>query len=104
MTHKQLHNLATSWFKDQGWKPFVFQEETWDAFLEGKNGLLNAPTGSGKTYALWVAFVLDYIKNIPDYKTKHKPGLKAIWITPLRALSVEIAQAAQRFADRKSVV
>jgi len=99
MTHKQLHNLATSWFKDQGWKPFVFQEETWDAFLEGKNGLLNAPTGSGKTYALWVAFVLDYIKNIPDYKTKHKPGLKAIWITPLRALSVEIAQAAQRFAD-----
>lgn len=99
MTHKQLHNLATSWFKDQGWKPFAFQEETWDAFLEGKNGLLNAPTGSGKTYALWVAFVLDYIKNIPDYKTKHKPGLKAIWITPLRALSVEIAQAAQRFAD-----
>lgn len=99
MTHKQLHNLATSWFKDQGWKPFAFQEETWNAFLEGKNGLLNAPTGSGKTYALWVAFVLDYIKNNPDYKTKHKPGLKAIWITPLRALSVEIAQAAQRFSD-----
>ncbi|WP_370175589.1 ligase-associated DNA damage response DEXH box helicase [Leeuwenhoekiella palythoae] len=99
MTHKQLHNLATSWFKDQGWKPFAFQEETWNTFLEGKNGLLNAPTGSGKTYALWVAFVLDYIKNKPDYKTKHKPGLKAIWITPLRALSVEIAQAAQRFAD-----
>ena len=99
MTHKQLHNLATSWFKDQGWKPFAFQEETWDAFLEGKNGLLNAPTGSGKTYALWVAFVLDYIKNNPDYKAKHKPGLKAIWITPLRALSVEVAQAAQRFAD-----
>ncbi|MEE3147603.1 MAG: ligase-associated DNA damage response DEXH box helicase [Bacteroidota bacterium] len=99
MTQKQLHNLATSWFKDQGWKPFAFQEETWNAFLEGKNGLLNAPTGSGKTYALWVAFVLDYIKNNPDYKTKHKSGLKAIWITPLRALSVEIAQAAQRFAD-----
>lgn len=99
MTHKQLHKLATNWFKDQGWKPFAFQEETWNAFLEGKNGLLNAPTGSGKTYALWVAFVLDYIKNNPDYKTKHKPGLKAIWITPLRALSVEIAQAAQRFVD-----
>jgi len=99
MTHKQLHKLAHSWFKNQGWKPFAFQEETWNAFLEGKNGLLNAPTGSGKTYALWVAFVLDYIKNNPDYKTKHKSGLKAIWITPLRALSVEIAQAAQRFAD-----
>jgi len=99
MTNKQLHTLAKSWFKSQGWKPFPFQEESWDAFLAGKNGLLNAPTGSGKTYALWAGFVLDYIKNNPDYKTKHKPGLKAIWITPLRALSVEIAQAAQRFSD-----
>lgn len=99
MTNKQLHTLAKSWFKSQGWKPFPFQEESWDAFLAGKNGLLNAPTGSGKTYALWAGFVLDYIKNNPDFKTKHKPGLKAIWITPLRALSVEIAQAAQRFAE-----
>ena len=99
MTNKQLHTLAKLWFKSQGWKPFPFQEESWDAFLAGKNGLLNAPTGSGKTYALWAGFVLDYIKNNPDFKTTHNPGLKAIWITPLRALSVEIAQAAQRFAE-----
>src|SRR6188768_111900 len=43
--------------------------------------------------------VLSYIKRKPDYKTKHKPGLKAIWITPLRALSIEIKQAAERVAD-----
>ncbi len=43
--------------------------------------------------------VLQYLKENTDYKTKHKKGLKAIWITPLRALSVEIQQAAQRFAD-----
>ena len=67
--------------------------------MQKKNGLLNAPTGSGKTYALWVPIVLDYLKQNPDYKIKHKKGLKAIWITPLRALSVEIEQAAQRFAD-----
>src|SRR5690606_5894982 len=59
----------------------------------------NAPTGSGKTYALWVPIVLDYINNNPDYLTKHKPGLKAIWITPLRALSVEIKQAAERVVN-----
>jgi ATP-dependent Lhr-like helicase len=61
--------------------------------------LLNAPTGSGKTYALWVAIVLDYIKNNPDYKKKPKKGIKAIWITPLRSLSQEIAQTSQRFVD-----
>ena len=43
--------------------------------------------------------VLEYLKQNPDYKTKPQKGLKAIWITPLRALSVEIAQAATRFAE-----
>ncbi len=61
--------------------------------------MLNAPTGSGKTYALWFPIVLNYIKNNPDYKTKHKKGLKAIWITPLRALSQEIKQSAERITQ-----
>lgn len=98
MNNKELLNIAHNWFESQHWKTFPFQNQTWKAFLEGKNGLLNAPTGSGKTYALWVPIVLDYIRQHPEYATKHKPGLKAIWITPLRALSVEIEQAANRFA------
>ncbi|GGB78804.1 DNA ligase-associated DEXH box helicase [Flavobacterium suaedae] len=99
MNRKELFDIANTWFEGQGWQPFPFQTQTWTAFLQGKNGLLNAPTGSGKTYALWIPVVLDYIKKNPDYKTKHKPGLKAIWITPLRALSVEIKQAAERVAN-----
>ncbi len=99
MNRTELYNLAETWFEQQNWKPFAFQKQTWKAFLQGKNGLLNAPTGSGKTYALWIPIVLDYIKQNPDYKTKHKKGLKAIWITPLRALSVEIEQSARRFAE-----
>lgn len=99
MNREELFDIATNWFTDRGWKPFPFQTQTWTAFLQGKNGLLNAPTGSGKTYALWIPVILDYMKNNPDYKTKHKPGLKAIWITPLRALATEIKQAAERVAD-----
>lgn len=98
MNRDQLFEIAENWFNNRNWKAFPFQKETWTAFLQGKNGLLNAPTGSGKTYALWFPIVLNYIKQNPDYKTKHKPGLKAIWITPLRALSVEIKQAAERIA------
>lgn len=94
MNRKQLFDIADNWFKSQNWKPFPFQKETWTAFLQGKNGLLNAPTGSGKTYALWMPIVLDYLQS--DGKSKSKNGLKAIWITPLRALSVEIKQAAER--------
>ena len=98
MTRDELNTIAENWFHIQGWEPFQFQKDTWKAFLQGKNGLLNAPTGSGKTYALWFPIILDYIKNNPGYKTKHKKGLKAIWITPLRALSEEIRQSAERVA------
>ncbi len=99
MRRAELIKRAENWFEDNGWKPFKFQKDTWTAYLQKKNGLLNAPTGSGKTYALWVPILLDYIKKNPDYKSNHKKGLKAIWITPLRALSVEIEQAAKRFAE-----
>lgn len=99
MNRQELFDIAKDWFSGKGWKPHPFQLQAWEAFLQGKNGLLNAPTGSGKTYALWLPIVLDYIKRNPDYKTKHTPGLKAIWVTPLRALSVEIKQAAERAAD-----
>ena len=99
MNRSQLIAMAKAWFQQQNWKPFPFQTKTWNAFLQGKHGLLNAPTGSGKTYALWAPIVLNYIKDNPDYKSVRSKGIKAIWITPLRALSVEIQQAAQRFAD-----
>ncbi len=95
----ELFQIAENWFHQQNWEPFPFQKETWNAFLEGKHGLLNAPTGSGKTYALWFPIVLNYIKNHPQYKTKHKKGLKALWITPLRALSQEIKQSAERITQ-----
>ncbi|GER58458.1 ligase-associated DNA damage response DEXH box helicase [Patiriisocius marinus] len=99
MKQTELIKIASNWFQEKNWKPFPFQKKTWKAFLDGKHGLLNAPTGSGKTYALWVPIVLQYIKDNPNYKEKHTKGIKAIWITPLRALSVEIQQSAQRFAD-----
>lgn len=99
MTKDQLYSIAENWFADKDWAPFAFQKQTWKAFLQGKHGLLNAPTGSGKTYALWFPIVLDYIKNNPNYRTKHKKGIKAIWITPLRALSHEIKQSAERVAS-----
>ncbi|MEM0932902.1 MAG: DEAD/DEAH box helicase, partial [Bacteroidota bacterium] len=98
MNRNELFQIAENWFQRQGWKPFPFQKQTWKAFLSGKHGLLNAPTGSGKTYALWFPIILNHLKKHPDYRTKHKKGLKAIWITPLRALSQEIRQSAERVA------
>ncbi|MAI96752.1 MAG: hypothetical protein CMN95_08570, partial [Synechococcus sp. MED650] len=40
-----------AWFERQGWTPLPFQQTTWEAYLEGRSGLIQVPTGSGKTFA-----------------------------------------------------
>ena len=98
---------GTAWFADQGWTPFPFQYEAWEAYLSGKSGLVNAPTGSGKTYSLIMPILLEYLREQEggdagekkEPKSKGSTGLRAIWITPIRALTNEIRQAAQRVVD-----
>ncbi len=90
------NQIIERWFKDKDWQIFDFQKEVWGAFLEGKNGLLNAPTGSGKTFALWMPNLIRWIDEHPnDYQEKSGNGLKVLWITPLRALAKDIQSALQ---------
>lgn len=82
---------AHSWFASLGWQVAPFQKEAWEAYYLGKSGLVNAPTGSGKTYSLLLPILLS---SAP--KGRGGRGLKAIWITPIRALAKEIHQSAER--------
>ena len=52
---KRVLDPIEGWFAQQGWAPFKFQREAWTAFLEGKSGLIHAATGTGKTFAAWLA-------------------------------------------------
>ena len=82
---------ADQWFKSMAWVPLPFQYETWEAFNHGKSGMVNAPTGSGKTYSILVAAFIEYINSYPDNnKTSGKEGLQLIWVTPIKALAKEI--------------
>ncbi|MEY3648842.1 MAG: hypothetical protein RLZ13_1727, partial [Bacteroidota bacterium] len=88
------------YFSQKGWSPFPFQIQAWTDYLDGKSGLLNAPTGSGKTFALWFGVLLNYIQNNPaDWKTPRKNGLQVIWVTPLRALAQDLQKAMQEACD-----
>src|SRR5690242_13557528 len=92
--------IGKDWFESRGWKPFEFQLEAWEAYLDGKSGLVNAPTGSGKTYSLLMPVLLEFIHAHPaDYKKKKNNGLRAVWITPIRALSKEIELSANRVIE-----
>lgn len=96
---EKIISIGQEWFRDRGWKPFPFQVETWQSFLSGKSGLVNAPTGSGKTYSLMTPAILEFIRDNPNYKKKKNNGLQLIWITPIRALSKEIELSANRILE-----
>ena len=85
---------VAQWFDDQGWRPQAFQKECWKAYAQGLNGMLHAPTGSGKTYALWGGIIQEAF-----HVKKHPTGIQALWLTPLRALAIEIQQATQRMTS-----
>ena len=79
------------WFASHGWTPFAFQRDVWSAYAAGKSGLIHAATGTGKTYAAWFAPLLEALKT--ERGARKAPGLKVLWITPLRALAADTLEA-----------
>ncbi|MEL6455778.1 MAG: ligase-associated DNA damage response DEXH box helicase [Cyanobacteria bacterium J06623_5] len=79
------------WFTQQGWLPIAFQSKTWNAYLSGKSGIIQVPTGAGKTYAA----VMGPLAQILD-EEKARSGLQLLYITPLRALSRDIEASIRR--------
>jgi len=78
----------------KGNQPFLFQQQTWQEILQKKSGLVNAPTGFGKTYSVFLGAVIGFINEHPTtYVTKKNNGLQLIWITPLKALAKDIGRA-----------
>ena len=95
MNTKGWHSIK-KWFKTKEWEVFPFQKEVWSACLKDKNGLLHAPTGSGKTFALWMPALIQWIDKHPkQYQELVGNGLQVLWITPLRALAKDIHNGLQ---------
>jgi len=74
------------WFASEGREVLPFQRTAWRASLAGRSGLIHAPTGSGKTLAAWLGPVQALTAAHPDGLP---PGLRVLWITPLRALAAD---------------
>jgi ATP-dependent Lhr-like helicase len=86
-------NKGLAWFAAKGWAPFAFQLEAWESYQQGISGLVNAPTGSGKTFSLLVPILLE---GLAKENSKH---LQSIWITPIRALGKEIEYSAKEAVE-----
>ncbi|MDQ6756513.1 MAG: ligase-associated DNA damage response DEXH box helicase [Bacteroidota bacterium] len=92
--------VIQQWLSSNGNQPFIFQEETWQHIIDGRSGLVNAPTGCGKTFSVFLGALIVFINHHPkDYKTKNNNGLQLLWITPLRALAKDIGRAMEEVID-----
>ena len=78
--------VLRDWCESRGWRAFPFQEEVWRACSAGESGLLHAPTGTGKTLAAWLG-------AIARSRESSGPGVRVVWITPLRALAADTVQS-----------
>lgn len=86
--------IINKWLTGKGFQAFSFQETAWQSIVGGESGLVNAPTGCGKTYSVFLGSLIQFINEHPnDYSTRKNNGLQLLWVTPLRALAKDIGRA-----------
>lgn len=88
------NRIVEKWLHTKEFIPFAFQKETWAHINHGKSGLVNAPTGCGKTFSVFLGAIIQFINEHPEtWNTQKNNGLRLLWITPLRALAKDIGRA-----------
>ena len=75
------------WFAKRGWAPRSHQLEMVARAQAGRDALLIAPTGGGKTLAGFLPSLIE-ISARPPANTP--PGLHTLYISPLKALAVDV--------------
>ncbi|MBT2186382.1 ligase-associated DNA damage response DEXH box helicase [Sphingobium nicotianae] len=78
-----LPSPITNWFARRGWAPRRHQLEMLAAAKRGDHALLVAPTGAGKTLA-------GFLPNLVDLIETPREGLHSLYISPLKALAVDV--------------
>ncbi len=94
ITETHGYKVVTDWLSSKGYSPFAFQAETWEHIFQHHSGLVNAPTGCGKTFSVFLGAVIQFINQHPEtFRSSKKNGLQLLWVTPLRALAKDIGRA-----------
>src|SRR5207342_3413235 len=95
-----LPEIFSRWFSSRGWTPRAHQLELLSRARDGRSVLLIAPTGGGKTLAGFLPTLVELHERgaksrrlVPTGRDlRHAEGLHTLYISPLKALAVDIAR------------
>jgi ATP-dependent Lhr-like helicase len=84
----RFHPAVAAWFSRTFDAPTPAQERAWPALQSGQHALVAAPTGSGKTFAAFLAAIDQLVREglegpLPD-------ETRIVYVSPLKALSNDI--------------
>jgi ATP-dependent helicase Lhr and Lhr-like helicase len=91
MIDADIHTLPepfAGWFAARGWRPRAHQLALIERAQAGHSVLLVAPTGGGKTLAGFLPSLIELAAPHP----KRKATLHTLYISPLKALAVDVAR------------
>jgi ATP-dependent Lhr-like helicase len=80
-------------------EPTLPQTLAFPPVLEGKNVLLIAPTGTGKTEAI----LLPIFSRLVEQKNEEQKGIRVIYVTPLRALNRDMLKRLTFWSQRLGI-
>ena len=86
--HALFHPAVAEWFAATFDAPSEVQRRAWPAIRAGRHTLLAAPTGSGKTFAAFLAAIDELVRLAEQGELADQT--RVLYVSPLKALSNDI--------------
>ena len=87
---QDFHPAVAAWFTRAFPAPTPAQAQAWPAIRAGRNTLVAAPTGSGKTLTAFLAAIDELVKEALDPGRGLPDATLVVYVSPLKALSNDI--------------
>src|SRR6516162_7556445 len=92
-----FHPAVAAWFERTFRAPTAAQTQAWPAIKTGRNVLVAAPTGSGKTFAAFMAAIDDLVRQGLDGGLRDET--QVVYVSTLRCPA-----SARRFGSKASAI
>lgn len=93
MPLSSFHPVVQEWFTARLGKPTDVQVASWPAIRSGRDALIAAPTGSGKTFAAFLTCIDSLLQQ--GLQCQLEDHIQVVYVSPLKALSNDIQKNLQ---------